>query len=195
MWKHLHKCTTCFMRLAYLDVNTNFLCRIPLKFNRVEEFQILHDVPQAVRKGNVDFQNSLSWTRLPPSSKLFPLHVLQTSLVEANPNDAFENRASECRQVAQFLELDFVRLTLIQIGQRLFVNLGGNGRCCSQHILKPNYIYVNGDSSEKNDWISTCSLPRRQLCLTFPAAEISRGFDLLQALSAAWLHSCLAPEN
>jgi hypothetical protein len=41
------------------------------------------------------------------------------------------------RQVAQFLQLNLVRLPLVQVGKGLFVLFGGDRRRRCQHVLEP----------------------------------------------------------
>lgn len=47
-----------------------------------------------------------------------------------------QDLATVSRQIAQFLQLDLVRLSLIQVGQRLFVHFRCDARGSGKHVLE-----------------------------------------------------------
>lgn len=57
--------------------------------------------------------------------------------MEANLDDALQYLPPERRQVAQFLQLNLVALSLIKVGERFFVVLGGNRGSRCQDVLEP----------------------------------------------------------
>lgn len=57
--------------------------------------------------------------------------------MEAYLDDTFQYLPPEGRQVAQLFQLNLIALTLIKIGERFFIVLGGNGSGRSQYVLEP----------------------------------------------------------
>lgn len=77
-----------------------------------------------------------------PLLHLFSLHVLQTSLVETNLDDALENFIPITGQIAQFLQFDLVTLTLVQVGQCVLVVLRRDGSGSGQYVLEASFVGV-----------------------------------------------------
>ena len=97
--------------------DSGFFGGIPQKFDDVDILSVFFgrhfDVENRVGQWNVNVENSFSGTRLTPRGEMLRLLILKTPFVETHFNDATQRFALVFRDVAQFFQLDFVRLALI----------------------------------------------------------------------------------
>lgn len=76
----------------HLYVNANFLGGVPEELDGVENPRILDEIAYAVRQREVHFEDGVARMVGHPGGHLFPLHVLQTTLVETQAYHALRKK-------------------------------------------------------------------------------------------------------
>ena len=123
------------------DVYAGVSSRVPLEGEGVEAARVPDGLDDAVAQGNVDVQDSFSGMLVTPLGDLLGLHVLQTTLVETDPNLSLEHSLPEARDIAaELLEREFVGLTLVDVGYGRFGHLQKERGCLELLQLKSSEL-------------------------------------------------------
>jgi hypothetical protein len=85
---------------VHLDVDASVSGWIPLEANNVQVTRIPDGIDNTVAQGKIDIQNSLRRMFETPLRNLLQFHVLESTLVKANPHLTLEKPLSMCRQIS-----------------------------------------------------------------------------------------------